>query len=149
MLKHLSSDTRIKMIGDIINENFDLIKDRDVADVGAGEESITRLIANYANSVSAIDNSGNMLIMLREKCKDLKNINIVFSTTDRISIKDKSVDVVISISSFHDFPSGYENEMSRILKDNGIIIILDWKKEENDRGPPYNIRLSKEVVVNK
>lgn len=149
MIKHLISEDRIKMINNILNDNLSFLKSKVVADIGAGEGSITRLIANHASKVFAVDNSKNMLIMLQEKCKDLKNVKAILSTTNRINLDDKNVDLAISISSFHDLPNGYEDEMSRILKDNGIAIIIDWKKEKDNQGPPYEIRLSKEVVVNK
>ncbi len=40
--------------------------------------------------------------------------------------------------------SNVYKEILRILKADGIVIIIDWKKEETSFGPPIHIRMSKE-----
>jgi len=149
IIKYLSSNDRIKIIKNILMDNLDLIIGKDIADLGAGEGSITKLMADYANKIFAVDNNENMLALLKEKCENLKNVYTILSASNKINIENNYVDVVISISSFHDLPVGYENEMDRILKNNGVAIILDWKKEKSNQGPPYDIRLSEEIVINK
>lgn len=38
-------------------------------------------------------------------------------------------------------------EIWRILKDDGRVLVVDWKKEKTEIGPPVNIRFSEEDYV--
>ena len=63
---------------------------------------------------------------------------------DTLGIDPGSVDLVLFANSFHDIRDKDKviMEMDRILRKDGRIIILDWKKEEMETGPPYRLRMS-------
>ncbi|TRM72978.1 class I SAM-dependent methyltransferase, partial [Sulfolobus sp. A20-N-F8] len=62
---------------------------------------------------------------------------------------NKSVDYILFANSFHDMENKEEiiNEVNRILKDDGRVIIIDWKKENTNFGPPVSIRMSEKEYL--
>lgn len=69
-----------------------------------------------------------------ELCKN-KGLNACYSEITDIKITDKSADAIICIATFHHL-SSYENrikalqELKRIIKDNGKILLSVWSKEQ-------------------
>ncbi|CUS76496.1 Methyltransferase domain-containing protein, partial [Candidatus Kryptonium thompsonii] len=39
------------------------------------------------------------------------------------------------------------NEIKRITKDSGRIVILEWKKQHEEMGPPYEERISQDELI--
>ncbi len=101
-----------------------------VVDVGAGDGSVTRIIAEHAKKTYAIDVDKSSIDALRKNLGHIGSIYPKLATADRIPLRSGSVDAVFSSASFHHFPDGYINEITRILKANGVAIILDWKKHK-------------------
>ena len=121
-----------------------IIDGKAVADLGCGAGYYSRYIARYASRLYAIDSNAEML----SKAKTVvpgSNVEFIQADLSKIPLRNGIVSVVLLANVFHDVKSVGINvveEVHRILKDNGIVIIIDWKKEEMDIGPPYNIRMS-------
>ncbi|MDF2505472.1 MULTISPECIES: class I SAM-dependent methyltransferase [Clostridium] len=117
------------------------IKDKIVADLGCGTGFISMALAGEAGIVFSIDNSINMLKELKKliTSKDLNNIYPIKSSLDNIVLFDESLDAVfinMALHHIHDAEKAI-NEMSRILKKGGSVIISDvmehngeWAREE-------------------
>ena len=117
------------------------IKDKVVADLGCGTGFVSLALSNEASIVFSVDNSSNMLKQLkRNACdKDYKNLYLIKSSLDNISLFDESVDVVFINMALHHIKDAEKaiSEMHRVLKKDGVVIISDvmehdgeWAREE-------------------
>ena len=100
-----------------------------VADLGAGEGTLSQLLAQRAKQVIAVDNSEKMVEFGKALAKEHKLPNLEYRLGDLESppIDDASVDLVIFSQALHhaDHPAKAIQEARRILKPEGRLIILD------------------------
>jgi len=122
-----------------------------VADLGCGSGYFAVPLARRVRKVYGIDVQREMLGFLEDKMKRLKikNIKPLLSKPDEIPLEDESVDLLISVNTLHEFDDTEKmiNEMMRVVKKNGRVLIVDFKKEETGFGPPVSIRISQANAV--
>ena len=117
------------------------IKDKVVADLGCGTGFVSLALVNEASIVFSVDNSSNMLKQLKYNVldKDYKNLYLIKSSLDSLSLFDESVDVIFINMALHHIKDAKKaiGEMHRVLKKDGVVIISDvmehngqWAKEE-------------------
>jgi ubiquinone/menaquinone biosynthesis C-methylase UbiE len=120
---------------------LNMISNKVVADLGCGVGYYSRYLSKYAAKLYAIDESEEMLRKAIEVASG-NNVEFIKSDISNTHLKAGSIDVVLLANVFHDVKSeDVVNEIRRILRDNGILIIIDWKKEQTDVGPPYELRM--------
>ncbi len=147
-LHNLFRSTKVeKPFLDAITENIDYIKASEAVDLGAGGGRFAIVLSRYVKTLYCVDVSDDAIGFMRANLTGLENIKIIKAQRNRLPFADKSIDLVFSANSFHDLPYGYEAEISRVIKDDGIFMDLDWKKERTEFGPPVGIRLSKIEVI--
>ncbi|MEN3027711.1 MAG: class I SAM-dependent methyltransferase [Aquificaceae bacterium] len=68
----------------------------------------------------------------------LSNVEVVLSQENHIPLPDNSVDFVSMVFVFHELenPVKFMEEVKRVCKPLAFLAIIDWKKEERDKGPP-------------
>jgi ubiquinone/menaquinone biosynthesis C-methylase UbiE len=136
------------------SENAEFLKDvlrptkQVIVDLGCGSGYYATKLKPFASMLYCIDSSEEMLSVARERVHG-KNITFLKEDSSGISLSSYSVDIVFMANSFHDMEDkfGASAEIARILKPNGIIIVIDWKKgskqnAKEHRGPPDSIRMS-------
>ena len=100
-----------------------------VADLGAGEGTLSQLIAQRARKVIAVDNSEKMVEFGKSLAKEHKLANLEYRLGDIESppIDDETVDLAIFSQALHHaaHPPRPHEEAIRILKPGGRLIILD------------------------
>ena len=112
-----------------------------VADLGCGTGFVSLALANEASIVFSVDNSSNMLKQLKYNVldKDYKNLYLIKSSLDSLSLFDESVDVIFINMALHHIKDAKKaiSEMHRVLKKDGVVIISDvmehdgeWAREE-------------------
>ncbi|WP_294187176.1 class I SAM-dependent methyltransferase [uncultured Clostridium sp.] len=117
------------------------IKDKVVADLGCGTGFVSLALVNEASIVFSVDNSRNMLKQLKNNIsdKDNKNLYLIKSSLDNLSLFDDSVDVIFINMALHHIKDAKKaiSEMHRVLKKDGIVVISDvmehdgeWAREE-------------------
>ncbi|HDL15106.1 MAG TPA: methyltransferase domain-containing protein [Euryarchaeota archaeon] len=68
---------------------------------------------------------------------------MVSSTEDKIPLPGESVDIAFMANVLHEIDGdGTLREAHRILRHGGILVVVDWKKEKAEIGPPMEHRLS-------
>ncbi len=118
-----------------------------IADVGAGTGFFALPAAELVGPrghVYAADLSPEMLQDLQKKIADkrVSNVTAVRSTEDGIPLPDRSVDFALLACVLHELDGpGTLLECRRILKPQGRLGIVDWKKQEMEYGPPKEHRL--------
>ncbi|MDN5305279.1 MAG: hypothetical protein PWP46_2166 [Fusobacteriaceae bacterium] len=130
--KGWDTDVRIKMINDFANiakTKIENIDNKTILDFGTGTGL---LLLNFKNAKSliGIDNSNDMLNILKEKI-DLENIKNISLYNSLEEVKE-NYDIVVSSMAFHhieDIDNLIKNLKSKLNK-NGQIFIFDLCKED-------------------
>jgi SAM-dependent methyltransferase len=94
-------------------------------EIGCGIGRFTRVLAQRAGQVIALDISDQMLARARELCADLDDVRWVLGDgTSLAPLADQTVDACVSIVVFQHFPDaeiafGYVRELGRVLRPDG------------------------------
>ncbi len=119
-----------------------------VVDLGCGTGYFTVPLSYKVEKIYGIDIQKEMLTFLEHKIQQQKigNIETVLSKENEIPLKNKSVDLLLSVNTLHEFrhKETIIDEIRRVLKADGRAVIIDFKKEISDSGPPLSLRISKE-----
>ena len=144
-------------VGEEFLKPLKLEKEINVADLGSGPGRFSIPIAKivYPGKVYAIDIDKESLDYI-EKVKKEKNIDNIVTVqadiTEKIPLEDKSIDFVLLANVFHGLVKSKKEEntlreIKRILKDNGRIGLIEFKKDILEFGPPPWIRISPEEAI--
>lgn len=141
---------------DEIIQELELAGDETFMDAGCGDgHNAIKILEDYNHKglVYAVD-IYNASIEDMETYKSEKNIenliNIEADITEGIpGVDDESIDVVLMVNVFHGFKASRKmdeavDELSRIIKKDGKIAIMDYKAWDVPNGPPTQVRSSPE-----
>lgn len=124
-----------------------------VADVGSGIGYFTlpaAEIVGESGMVFALDISPEMINELEGKLEAGKTTNVktVITQENELKVDSGLISYAFICNVLHETEDMkvFLQEVWRILKDTGKIVIVEWKKEETDYGPPLNHRLALEDV---
>ncbi len=125
-----------------------------VADIGAGSGYFTFRLARHvgAGRVYAADISPDLILHLNRRIRDLNATNVVsvLCAPDDPLLADRSVDRFFICDTWHhigDHPK-YLGLLKKMLRPGGEIIMIDFKKEKTPVGPPMEMRISREDLIN-
>jgi ubiquinone/menaquinone biosynthesis C-methylase UbiE/biotin operon repressor len=104
-----------------------LLPAMDVADLGAGEGTLSQLLAKNARSVIAVDISERMVEVGTQLAKDHPNLEYRLGDIEEPPIADASVDLAIFSQALHhaNSPQRAVQSAYRILRPGGRIAVLD------------------------
>lgn len=124
-----------------------------IADVGCGIGYFTfpaSKIVGPNGKVYACDISTEMLEEVKKKIESnsATNIEIVQTKEYKIPLNDSLVDFVLISNVLHEpeDKSKFLDELRRILKPQGKLIVIDWLDKETEHGPPLHERLSSSQI---
>lgn len=119
------------------------------ADVGCGTGFFTIPLAVLAGSrgrVFAVDISRRMMLDIKKRIKKegLKNVKTVLSRENHIPLPSKALDYCLLVSVIHELENKilFFKELKRLLKKDGEVGIIEWKKKTSPLGPPLRERIS-------
>lgn len=129
LFRSKESNPRLRLAAHINNEGISVL------DVCSGTASIAIAIAekNNHNKISCIDLSEDMLRIANKKIaeKHISNISTYCMDATKISLNEQ-FDVVTTSLSLHEMPQNIMrnviSEMTRVLKTNGRMYIVEWSK---------------------
>ena len=102
-----------------------------IADLGAGDGTLSRLLARQAESVHCVDNSPRMVQVGRALAKkeQLRNLTYVLGNIEKVPLADRSIDLALLSQALHhaENPRQALSEAFRILKPGGRLLILDLR----------------------
>jgi ArsR family transcriptional regulator len=103
-----------------------------IADLGAGEGTVSQLLARRAKRVIAVDNSEKMVEFGSELARNhgVKNLEYRLGDLESLPIAKNEVDVALFSQSLHhaQHPATAMAEAHRILKPGGRLLLLDLNK---------------------
>lgn len=140
---------RVQM--DKILELLDIQDSDHIADLGAGNGFFTIPMAKATDgTVYAVDIEPKMLELLTERAEkeNLQNIEYIVSNLEDIQLEAQSVHKAVVAFVMHEIPDMRKaiGEFKRILKPDGILVIVEWQVVESEMGPPLNERISSDSM---
>lgn len=106
--------------------------DDKIADLGCGNGRLFEFLKkNRQIQYIGVDNSKNLLKLAKKKYKNNTNAKFLEGDLINTNLETDSIDTITAIASFHHLPGKDTRkkslqEMHRILKDKGILIISVW-----------------------
>ncbi|HEY97901.1 MAG TPA: methyltransferase domain-containing protein [Dehalococcoidia bacterium] len=100
----------------------------ELVELGCGAGFYTKVLAENANHVMATDLSDEMLAVARTQLKECQNVIIEKTDCEKTAFPDGKFDSVFMANLVHiiENPSIVLHESYRILKDGGLIFIIDY-----------------------
>lgn len=128
--------------------------DMRVADIGAGLGYFALPLAvavGHAGVVLAVDPSpaAREELIHRAQKAGLSQVEVISGSAEETGLDSNSVDRVLWHTMYHEVlhrPKAI-NEMLRILREGGRWVVVDWRKESTDFGPPKEHRFTADEVV--
>lgn len=107
-----------------------------IADLGAGEGTVSQLFAQRAARVIAVDNSEKMVEVGRELAKThrLRNLEYRLGDLEALPLEDASVDLAVFSQSLHhaQHPRQAVAEAWRVIRPGGRVAILDLVRHHQE-----------------
>lgn len=123
-------------------------------DIGCGSGFFALPAARMVGAngkVYALDTSANSIAVLKEQAvrESLNNIYLTIGRAEELVLCEQCADIAFIGIALHDFqdPSSVLKNARRMLKSDGRLVNLDWKKEPMDLGPPLRIRFDEEMAA--
>lgn len=102
-----------------------------IADLGAGDGTLSRLLARQAESIHCVDSSSQMVQVGRALAKKehIRNLTYVLGDIEKVPLPDRSIDLALLSQALHhaENPRVALAEAFRILKPGGRLLILDLR----------------------
>jgi ubiquinone/menaquinone biosynthesis C-methylase UbiE len=108
-------------------------------------------ITRESGKVYGIDINPDYIDELRELAvkENLKNLDLTVGKAEEVVVCENCADIVFFGVVLHDFEDASKvlKNANRMLKPNGRLFNLDWKKEQIDRGPSIQKRFSEDYAA--
>ena len=125
-----SKEENPKLAVDLLNLNKSLV----VADFGAGTGYFTSQLAKRCSLVYAVDIQSEMIQLNKKNMllKNIQNVKYVINTPKQTNLPQNSVDLILLVDVYHEleFPFEVLNDMKNSLKNNGQIVLLEYRAED-------------------
>ncbi|MCF6094462.1 methyltransferase domain-containing protein [Microaerobacter geothermalis] len=136
-----------------ILHKLDLSEEDVFIDLGAGTGYFTIPAANVVkNKIVALDVEPKMLAAIKVKADKMeaRHIEYLESPVESIRLGDSIADKALASFILHEVDDLNQTlvEIKRVLKPLGKLLILEWKDEEMDQGPPLSHRIGQSEVKN-
>lgn len=110
---------------------------QDVVDLGSGEGALALLLARFAKSVTAVDQSKAMLREVRDKAKKDgvgARVKVAEGDLEDLPLRDASADAAFLSQALHHTarPAHAVAEAARVLRRGGHLVVLDLVRHEQE-----------------
>ena len=104
-------------------EEFVDLSDRDMLEIGCGDGRLSSLLAKKVRNLTAIDPDKAMINLAR---RDINGVDFRVGHGESLEFNDKSYDIIVfSYSLHHQDCVKALDEAKRVLRDKGIILIIE------------------------
>ena len=118
------------------------------ADIGCGPGFFVfpaSEIVGKEGKIYALDTQQEMLNELKKR-RPAENVIVLKSDETNLPVEGKAVDMALMVFVLHEVhhPVDFLKEIKRILKPTGKLIVIDWERKVEEKGPPFEERVPKE-----
>ncbi len=143
-LQKLDDPSRLELFDpEKVLREFGLKKGMKVLDVGTGAGFYIPYLSKAVGEegkVYAVDIEPIAVDYVKRKVRELglDNVEVLLSEENRLPLEDNTIDFVFMAFVFHELenPVSFMEEVKRVCRPIAYVAIIDWKKEERDKGPP-------------
>lgn len=126
-----------------------------LADIGCGPGFFTipgAEIVGDKGRVLAADIQGEMLSAVKARVTEhgLQNVRVVKTSDVQVPLPPECADLVLlafTLDEIEKTRAQFLHRVSRLLKPDGRLAVIEWEKREESEGPPVNERLSSEELI--
>jgi len=130
----------------LVIEKLGNIKGKKIGDIGAGTGYFAFRMASLGANVTAIDVDERFQDFIKEKItkENTTNLETKLVGYDNPELSKNEFDVLIIIDTYHHFNDKieYMTHCFNGLKDNGVLMNVDFKNKETPHGPPVDHRIA-------
>ena len=156
---HAGMSSKVFLDAKYVLEQFGELLGKTIVDIGCGDGhfsvAASELVGD-SGKIYSMDVDEPSIISLNNKIKQKGTQNITTMLADftkGVEIETESVDISLMVNVFHGFVINGEekqviNEIKRLLKNTGELIIVEFKKKSNTPGPKYDERLAADELEN-
>ncbi|MGA3244873.1 MAG: class I SAM-dependent methyltransferase [Bacteroidota bacterium] len=132
-------------------KKFGLSQGMTFVDVGAGTGFFSReasTIVGKGGKVFAAEMSHEMIDILKQQGVP-PEVEVIHSDEYSIPLPDSVADLTWLAFVTHENPDvpRFLREAARVTKQNGRIIVVEWKKQNEERGPAMEERLAQDILL--
>ena len=115
-------------------ELLDLNKEMLVVDFGAGSGYFTSKLARQCSVVYAVDVQQEMLEINASQMrkKNITNVKYILGKTKSTNLPKSTFDLFLLVDVYHELEYPYEimKDIKSSLKDDGVVVLLEYRKED-------------------
>ncbi len=115
-------------------ELLNLERNMVVADFGAGTGYFTAFLAEECSLIFAVDIQLEMLEINKKNMlsKNVKNVKYILNSPKKTELPTNSLDLILLVDVYHELEFPYEviNDMKNSLKNNGTIVLIEFRAED-------------------
>jgi len=138
-----------------ILEDIGLRKGMSFVDLGSNDGFFSvpaaKIVGN-TGKIYALDINQEAIDSLKDKLQsiDYRNYQLKCAKAEEEVFNDHIADIVFLGTVLHDFidPLKVLKNAKKLLKNEGILVNLDWRKKDTKLGPPLEIRFSSKYAAN-
>jgi ubiquinone/menaquinone biosynthesis C-methylase UbiE len=156
---HHSKSTKDILNAENILKHAELESGDKFLDAGCGDGFISFAASEIVKpngEVFAVDIYPESIKAVEEEIEKngIKNIKAeVADITEKIPLDDELIDLCVMANVMHGFVENGEvdpvmREITRVIKQGGAFAVVEFKKMEGPRGPPFKVRLAPQDVEN-
>lgn len=127
------------------------IKNKTIIDIGAGTGYIEFKINEPSVKMIAADVDDRFIDYMNKRIETKNSTNITTRKAeyDVPPVSVKEADVIFMIDVYHHIENRIEyfKKVKEGLKENGSLVIVDFKKGDFDQGPPDEMKLHQSIVI--
>ncbi|WP_019501302.1 class I SAM-dependent methyltransferase [Pseudanabaena sp. PCC 6802] len=116
-----------------LKDYMNLSGNETILDIACGTGELERLLiaAHPRLKIVGVDISEKMLEIAQSKFTGDRNIEFVQASAIALPFPDRSFDIIVTANAFHYFehPAAALQEMCRVLKPDGKVIVMDWCRD--------------------
>ncbi len=129
-----------------------LKEDMVLCDIGAGSGVFSFAAAQISSKdIYALEISDDMIQLLKSRIAEnnIQNLIIRKVETDKLPLESGFCDMAIMVTVLHeiDRKESMMQEIKRILKENGKLVVIEFHKGKTPMGAPPDHRISEEAVL--
>lgn len=122
-----------------------------LSDIGAGTGIFSFPAAKISsNDIYALEISDSMIELLNNRTTEQNTKNLIIKKVDSnvLPLDNNSCDMAIMVTVLHEIEDKEYmlNEIKRVLKEKGRLMIIEFHKRKTPMGPPIDHRLSEEYI---